>query len=86
MLVFLANVPGDFTRGNLQVSCTSRYLLILCYFSLFCLSFQSTVKTTEYAASNNPTAITLEEYLDPNFDLKGRDIGRPKEVTIRTQK
>jgi len=43
-------------------------------------------KTTEYAASNNPTAITLEEYFDPEFDLKGRDIGRPKEVTIRTQK
>ncbi|XP_064024660.1 ankyrin repeat domain-containing protein 13A isoform X3 [Pogoniulus pusillus] len=47
---------------------------------------QSSTKTTEYAASNNPTAITLEEYFDPEFDLKGRDIGRPKEVTIRTQK
>ncbi|KFV77358.1 Ankyrin repeat domain-containing protein 13A [Dryobates pubescens] len=47
---------------------------------------QSTTKTTEYAASNNPTAITLEEYFDPGFDLRGRDIGRPKEVTIRTQK
>ncbi|KFU89026.1 Ankyrin repeat domain-containing protein 13A, partial [Chaetura pelagica] len=47
---------------------------------------QSTTKTTEYAASNNPTAITLEEYFDPEFDLKGRDVGRPKEVTIRTQK
>ncbi|XP_054074950.1 ankyrin repeat domain-containing protein 13A isoform X2 [Rissa tridactyla] len=47
---------------------------------------QSTTKTTEYATSNNPTAITLEEYFDPEFDLKGRDIGRPKEVTIRTQK
>ncbi|OXB84864.1 UNVERIFIED_CONTAM: hypothetical protein H355_015986 [Colinus virginianus] len=47
---------------------------------------QSAVKTTEYATSNNPTAITPEEYFDPEFDLKGRDIGRPKEVTIRTQK
>ncbi|NWS13391.1 AN13A protein, partial [Pachyramphus minor] len=47
---------------------------------------QSTTKTTEYTATNNPTAITLEEYFDPEFDLKGRDIGRPKEVTIRTQK
>ncbi|XP_021268778.1 ankyrin repeat domain-containing protein 13A isoform X2 [Numida meleagris] len=46
---------------------------------------QSTVKT-EYATSYNPTAITPEEYFDPEFDLKGRDIGRPKEVTIRTQK
>uniref|UniRef100_A0A672U4U1 Ankyrin repeat domain 13A n=1 Tax=Strigops habroptila TaxID=2489341 RepID=A0A672U4U1_STRHB len=44
------------------------------------------VQTTEYAAANNPTAITLEEYFDPEFDLRGRDIGRPKEVTIRTQK
>ncbi|XP_050780399.1 ankyrin repeat domain-containing protein 13A isoform X4 [Gopherus flavomarginatus] len=41
---------------------------------------------TEYATMNNPTAITLEEYFDPKFDLKDRDIGRPKEVTIRTQK
>ncbi|OXB62173.1 hypothetical protein ASZ78_015355 [Callipepla squamata] len=47
---------------------------------------QSAVKTTEYATSNNPTAITPEEYFNPEFDLKGRDIGRPKEVTIRTQK
>lgn len=44
------------------------------------------MKTTEYATSNNPTAITPEEYFDPEFDLKGRDIGRPKEITIRTQK
>ncbi|XP_067395537.1 ankyrin repeat domain-containing protein 13A isoform X1 [Emydura macquarii macquarii] len=42
--------------------------------------------TTECATRNNPTAITLEEYFDPKFDLKDRDIGRPKEVTIRTQK
>ncbi|NWV43142.1 AN13A protein, partial [Grantiella picta] len=47
---------------------------------------QSTSRTTEYAAINNPTAITLEEYFNPEFDLKGRDIGRPKEITIRTQK
>ncbi|NXE66941.1 AN13A protein, partial [Calcarius ornatus] len=43
-------------------------------------------RTTEYAATNNPTAITLEPPLNPEFDLKGRDIGRPKEVTVRTQK
>ncbi|XP_053219790.1 ankyrin repeat domain-containing protein 13A isoform X1 [Podarcis raffonei] len=42
--------------------------------------------TTEYATTNNPTAITPEEYFNPQFDLKDRDIGRPKEVTIRTQK
>ncbi|CAH2295197.1 ankyrin repeat domain-containing 13A isoform X2 [Pelobates cultripes] len=42
--------------------------------------------TTEFATANNPTAITLEEYFNPDFDLKNRDIGRPKELTIRTQK
>uniref|UniRef100_A0A8D2LVF4 Ankyrin repeat domain 13A n=1 Tax=Varanus komodoensis TaxID=61221 RepID=A0A8D2LVF4_VARKO len=42
--------------------------------------------TTEHATTNNPTAITPEEYFDPSFDLKDRDIGRPKEVTTRTQK
>ncbi|XP_066465710.1 ankyrin repeat domain-containing protein 13A isoform X2 [Tiliqua scincoides] len=42
--------------------------------------------TTEYATTNNPTAITPEEYFNPDFDLKDRDVGRPKEVTIRTQK
>ncbi|XP_040272508.1 ankyrin repeat domain-containing protein 13A [Bufo bufo] len=42
--------------------------------------------TTEFATANNPTAITPEEYFNPDFDLKNRDIGRPKELTIRTQK
>ncbi|KAG8596837.1 hypothetical protein GDO81_002066 [Engystomops pustulosus] len=42
--------------------------------------------TTEFATANNPTAITPEEYFNPNFDLKNRDIGRPKELAIRTQK
>ncbi|KAM3938109.1 ankyrin repeat domain-containing protein 13A isoform 2-T4 [Leptodactylus fuscus] len=42
--------------------------------------------TTEFATANNPTAITPEEYFDPDFDLKNRDIGRPKELAIRTQK
>ncbi|XP_061116185.1 ankyrin repeat domain-containing protein 13A [Conger conger] len=42
--------------------------------------------TMEYATATNPTAITPEEYFDPDFDLKDRDIGRPIELTIRTQK
>ncbi|KAJ8286086.1 hypothetical protein GJAV_G00034380 [Gymnothorax javanicus] len=42
--------------------------------------------TTEFATATNPTAITPEEYFDPDFDLKDRDIGRPIELTIRTQK
>ncbi|XP_063769296.1 ankyrin repeat domain-containing protein 13A isoform X2 [Pseudophryne corroboree] len=42
--------------------------------------------TTEFATANNPTAITPDEYFNPDFDLKNRDIGRPKELAIRTQK
>nr|KAF6463810.1 ankyrin repeat domain 13A [Rousettus aegyptiacus] len=42
--------------------------------------------TTECATANNPTAITPDEYFDEEFDLRDRDIGRPKELTIRTQK
>ncbi|KAG9339571.1 hypothetical protein JZ751_023462 [Albula glossodonta] len=42
--------------------------------------------TMEYATATNPTAITPEEYFNPDFDLKDRDIGRPIELTIRTQK
>ncbi|KAG7480871.1 hypothetical protein MATL_G00060940 [Megalops atlanticus] len=42
--------------------------------------------TMEYATANNPTAIRPEEYFNPEFDLKDRDIGRPIELTIRTQK
>ncbi|XP_069475491.1 ankyrin repeat domain-containing protein 13A [Ambystoma mexicanum] len=41
---------------------------------------------TEFATANNPTAITPEEYFDESFDLQGRDVGRPKELSIRTQK
>lgn len=42
--------------------------------------------TLEYATATNPTAITPEEYFDPDFDLGDRDIGRPIELTTRTQK
>lgn len=42
--------------------------------------------TTEFATANNPTAITPDEYFNEEFDLRDRDIGRPKELTIRTQK
>lgn len=42
--------------------------------------------TLEYATANNPTAITPEEYFNPDFDLGNRDIGRPIELSIRTQK
>ncbi|XP_024422704.2 ankyrin repeat domain-containing protein 13A [Desmodus rotundus] len=42
--------------------------------------------TTECATANNPTAITPDEYFDGDFDLRDRDIGRPKELMVRTQK
>ncbi|CAJ1068795.1 ankyrin repeat domain-containing protein 13A [Xyrichtys novacula] len=42
--------------------------------------------TLEYATATNPTAITPEEYFDPDFELGDRDIGRPIELSIRTQK
>ncbi|XP_068166022.1 ankyrin repeat domain-containing protein 13A [Antennarius striatus] len=42
--------------------------------------------TLEYATANNPTAITPEEYFNPDFILGNRDIGRPIELSIRTQK
>ncbi|KAK9887875.1 hypothetical protein WA026_000180 [Henosepilachna vigintioctopunctata] len=36
--------------------------------------------------STNPSNITPEEYFDPSVDLKGRDIGRPKECNVKVQK
>lgn len=42
--------------------------------------------TLEYATATNPTAITPKEYFDADFDLGNRDIGRPIELSIRTQK
>ncbi|KAI5624833.1 ankyrin repeat domain-containing protein 13D isoform X2 [Silurus asotus] len=38
------------------------------------------------ASPNNPTAITAEEYFDPEFNLNGRDIGRPVELTSKVQR
>lgn len=35
---------------------------------------------------NNPSNITLLEYFDETVDLKGRDIGRPKEISSKVQK
>ncbi|XP_061527624.1 ankyrin repeat domain-containing protein 13A isoform X1 [Phycodurus eques] len=42
--------------------------------------------TLEYATATNPTAIIPEEYFNPNFDLVNRDIGRPIELSVRTQR
>ncbi|XP_023723988.1 ankyrin repeat domain-containing protein 13D isoform X3 [Cryptotermes secundus] len=40
----------------------------------------------EYSHIGNPCNITPEEYFDHTVDLKGRDIGRPKEVNTKIQK
>ncbi|XP_072909500.1 ankyrin repeat domain-containing protein 13B isoform X2 [Hemitrygon akajei] len=37
-------------------------------------------------SNTNPTSITPEEYFNLNFELGNRDIGRPMELTTKTQK
>ncbi|XP_075052970.1 ankyrin repeat domain-containing protein 13B isoform X3 [Mixophyes fleayi] len=41
---------------------------------------------TQTFSQTNPTAITPDEYFDPNFELGLRDMGRPMELTTKTQK
>lgn len=35
---------------------------------------------------NNPCCITPEEYFDAAIDLEGKDVGRPRELSTKTQK
>ncbi len=42
--------------------------------------------SSEYYSVNNPCCISPDEYFDAESDLKGRDIGRPREMTCRVQK
>ncbi|CAL7947577.1 unnamed protein product [Xylocopa violacea] len=46
----------------------------------------SAATSEEYSNIGNPSNITAEEYFDPDVDLNGRDIGRPKEVNTKIQK
>ncbi|XP_046144166.1 ankyrin repeat domain-containing protein 13D isoform X1 [Osmia bicornis bicornis] len=46
----------------------------------------SATTSEEYSNVGNPCNITAEEYFDPDLDLNGRDIGRPKEVNTKIQK
>ncbi|KAL8198985.1 UNVERIFIED_CONTAM: Ankyrin repeat domain-containing protein 13B [Gekko kuhli] len=41
---------------------------------------------TQTLSQANPTAITPEEYFNPSFELGSRDMGRPIELTTKTQK
>nr|XP_051680556.1 ankyrin repeat domain-containing protein 13B isoform X1 [Oryctolagus cuniculus] len=47
---------------------------------------QNGTLTTQTLSQANPTAITAEEYFNPNFELGNRDMGRPMELTTKTQK
>ena len=38
------------------------------------------------SSSNNPCSITPEEYFNHLIDLGERDIGRPRDQTVKTQK
>ncbi|CAH0563655.1 unnamed protein product [Brassicogethes aeneus] len=38
------------------------------------------------ANSSNPCNLTAEQYFDPDWDLQGKDIGRPKELNVKVQK
>ncbi|KAB1251330.1 Ankyrin repeat domain-containing protein 13D [Camelus dromedarius] len=38
------------------------------------------------ASSTNPTAISPDEYFDPNFSLESRNIGRPIEMSSKVQR
>lgn len=53
-----------------------------------CLNPSHMVQTliTQTLSQANPTAITAEEYFNPNFELGNRDMGRPMELTTKTQK
>ncbi|MEQ2205362.1 hypothetical protein XENOCAPTIV_022142, partial [Xenoophorus captivus] len=52
-----------------------------------CLSLCSCQSNVSQCASpHNPTAITAEEYFNPEFNLNGRDIGRPVELTSKVQR
>ncbi|XP_041929563.1 ankyrin repeat domain-containing protein 13D isoform X2 [Alosa sapidissima] len=47
---------------------------------------QNGSQVSQCASPHNPTAITAEEYFDPEFALNDRDIGRPVELTSKVQK
>ncbi|KAK5864757.1 hypothetical protein PBY51_015972 [Eleginops maclovinus] len=47
---------------------------------------QNGSNVSQCASPHNPTAITAEEYFDPEFNLNGRDIGRPVELTSKVQR
>ncbi|XP_015274310.1 PREDICTED: ankyrin repeat domain-containing protein 13D [Gekko japonicus] len=47
---------------------------------------QNGAPVLQSASPTNPTAITPEEYFDPNFNLESRNIGRPIEMSSKVQR
>lgn len=44
------------------------------------------VPVQQAASPTNPTAISPDEYFDPNFSLESRNIGRPIEMSSKVQR
>ncbi|XP_035017903.1 ankyrin repeat domain-containing protein 13D [Hippoglossus stenolepis] len=47
---------------------------------------QNGSNVSQCASPHNPTAITADEYFNPEFNLNSRDIGRPVELTSKVQR
>ncbi|XP_033119326.1 ankyrin repeat domain-containing protein 13D-like [Anneissia japonica] len=45
-----------------------------------------TPEVSQVINPSNPSDIKPEDYFNPDFDISGRDIGRPKEMTTKVQK
>uniref|UniRef100_A0A8C4R740 Ankyrin repeat domain 13B n=1 Tax=Eptatretus burgeri TaxID=7764 RepID=A0A8C4R740_EPTBU len=50
------------------------------------IGFHNGAHITQTASATNPSAITAEEYFNPRFNLRNRDVGRPMNLTTKTQK
>lgn len=58
------------------------------WFTAYLLCFPPPLQSqvSQCASPHNPTDITAEEYFDPEFNLNGRDVGRPIELTSKVQR
>ncbi|KAF6025635.1 ANKRD13D [Bugula neritina] len=58
--------------------------------SMLCFAEKHSEKSNqdygEIVNINNPCCITPEEYFDAALDLEGKDVGRPRELSTKTQK
>lgn len=72
--------------SNLEACVCARMCVRSCVYAccVFAYVFQGNV--SQCASPHNPTAITADEYFDSEFNLNGRDIGRPVELTSKVQR